>query len=756
MAYNPTTGNITFEATFKERTIQQVFISNYATKLVFTCNALTDNDLDKDFKVKLNLDSSSIQDTNNDVIIVLESTNLSNDFEAKLLGINSNKYEVDLLHYNWIIAEKTNDNYNIYTYQLSYGLKLLSSLNIPNPSSIVPYADTTAGSVGNGTTWARSNHTPPKSSLYGEASHNHTKSQITDFPTIPSKTSQLTNDSGYLTNHQDISGKEDSSNKTSTWNATTNNVRYPTEKLVKDSLDNKVDKEAGKGLFSGSYNDLSNKPTIPSKTSQLTNDSGYLTSHQDISGKVDKETGKGLSTNDYTDAEKTKLANIDTNMAINITKQATADTGYFATYVLSQGGSNLSTKINIPRDFLIKSGSVKTVTTANNPVSGYKVGDKYLDLVINAKDNSATDEHIYVLVSDLVDTEITWNNVTGKPTFSTVATSGSYNDLSNKPTIPSKTSQLTNDSSYLTAHQDISGKEDKTNKTTIWNPTTNNTRYPTEKLVKDSLDEKADSTHTHTKSQITDFPSIPSASSTTPSADTASGSVGTGTTWARSNHTHPKSSLYAEANHTHDDIQSFDVVYLPFCIEDLITSGYAEDYNADDMGGILLDYIRTEMSILPALNNHTVYLILNNYNDMENGFMNMSKNVFRKFIYITKGYASDTNIVNGMERTGTEEYMEEISISYDEISDMLSNKADIDHTHSEYINPIIVDNLTTDNSTRVLSARQGKVLKNLVDGKASSTHTHNITDLNNTSTVSVVVTYTDETTETLTLLKQTS
>lgn len=31
------------------------------------------------------------------------------------------------------------------------------------------------------------------------SSHSHTKSQITDFPTIPSNTSQLTNDSGYIT-----------------------------------------------------------------------------------------------------------------------------------------------------------------------------------------------------------------------------------------------------------------------------------------------------------------------------------------------------------------------------------------------------------------------------------------------------------------------------------------------------------------------------------------------------------------------------
>ncbi len=47
-----------------------------------------------------------------------------------------------------------------------------------------------------------------------------------------------------------------------------------------------------------------------------------------------------------------------------------------------------------------------------------------------------------------------------KTDLATVATSGSYNDLSSKPTIPSKTSQLTNDSGYLTSHQDISGKLD--------------------------------------------------------------------------------------------------------------------------------------------------------------------------------------------------------------------------------------------------------------------------------------------------------
>ena len=89
---------------------------------------------------------------------------------------------------------------------------------------------------------------------------------------------------------------------------------------------------------SGSYNDLADTPSIPSieglaktediptKVSELENDSnylssipeeyvtdteleakGYLTEHQDISNLVEKEDGKGLSSNDYTTEEKNKL-----------------------------------------------------------------------------------------------------------------------------------------------------------------------------------------------------------------------------------------------------------------------------------------------------------------------------------------------------------------------------------------------------------------------------------------------------------------
>lgn len=71
---------------------------------------------------------------------------------------------------------------------------------------------------------------------------------LTDKPSIPNATSDLTNDSGFITN------------------AVNNLTNYtPTSSLSTVAT-------------SGSYNDLTNKPTIPTKTSDLTNDSNFITS----------------------------------------------------------------------------------------------------------------------------------------------------------------------------------------------------------------------------------------------------------------------------------------------------------------------------------------------------------------------------------------------------------------------------------------------------------------------------------------------
>lgn len=52
----------------------------------------------------------------------------------------------------------------------------------------------------------------------------------------PTKTSQLTNDSGFLTQHQDVSGKEDSSNKVAALSAQSTDAQYPSAKCVYDEL----------------------------------------------------------------------------------------------------------------------------------------------------------------------------------------------------------------------------------------------------------------------------------------------------------------------------------------------------------------------------------------------------------------------------------------------------------------------------------------------------------------------------------------
>lgn len=57
-----------------------------------------------------------------------------------------------------------------------------------------------------------------------------------------------------------------------------------------------------------------------------------------------------------------------------------------------------------------------------------------------------------------------WNDIQNKPDFARVATTGSYTDLNDKPTIPTKTSELTNDSGFTTFSGDYN---DLTNKPTI-------------------------------------------------------------------------------------------------------------------------------------------------------------------------------------------------------------------------------------------------------------------------------------------------
>lgn len=62
-------------------------------------------------------------------------------------------------------------------------------------------------------------------------------SRKADASSVPTKTSDLTNDSGFLTQHQDISGKENTSNKVTSISASASNTQYPSALAVKNYVD---------------------------------------------------------------------------------------------------------------------------------------------------------------------------------------------------------------------------------------------------------------------------------------------------------------------------------------------------------------------------------------------------------------------------------------------------------------------------------------------------------------------------------------
>lgn len=122
---------------------------------------------------------------------------------------------------------------------------------------------------------------------------------LPDTTVIPTKTSDLTNDSGFLTsapvssvngktgavvlNASDVKALPNTTTYVSTVDGssgavTTNAVKTTTQSLSDaQKTQARANIGAGTSSFSGDYGDLSNKPTIPIKTSDLTNDSGFLT-----------------------------------------------------------------------------------------------------------------------------------------------------------------------------------------------------------------------------------------------------------------------------------------------------------------------------------------------------------------------------------------------------------------------------------------------------------------------------------------------
>lgn len=93
---------------------------------------------------------------------------------------------------------------------------------------------------------------------------------------------------------------------------------------------------------------------------------------------------------------------LESESVVTVEKQLTAETGYFATYVVKQNNTQVGEKINIPKDYLVKSATVETVTVEDEPYEGAEVGDKYIDFTVNVYEGTGTESHIYIPVDDLM------------------------------------------------------------------------------------------------------------------------------------------------------------------------------------------------------------------------------------------------------------------------------------------------------------------------------------------------------------------
>lgn len=94
-----------------------------------------------------------------------------------------------------------------------------------------------------------------------------------------------------------------------------------------------------------------------------------------------------------------------------IVESSTTEEGYAKSYSLWKGtdtlGGEIGVKINIPKDLVINSGSVKTVETDGTPYAEALTGDKYLDIELN----DPTTDHIYIPVKELVDAYTAGNGI---------------------------------------------------------------------------------------------------------------------------------------------------------------------------------------------------------------------------------------------------------------------------------------------------------------------------------------------------------
>ena len=229
---------------------------------------------------------------------------------------------------------------------------------------------------------------------------------------------------------------------------------------------------------SGNYDDLLNKPTIPTLTSELTNDSNFLTESnlktingESIVGEGNLEIqGGGRNTWYGNQAQFDALTDseLDQNTDYYISGMIPwedVNHPYIPTKVGDLENDKEYTPLNQVRDEIVSSIKVydkriqyvsEEEYNAMDQAGILRDGTTYFiegEYVIPTKTSELINDSGFLTEHQPIKTingeslvgsgnlvinsfSGSYNDLTDKPTFSTVATTGSYNDLSDKPTIP--------------------------------------------------------------------------------------------------------------------------------------------------------------------------------------------------------------------------------------------------------------------------------------------------------------------------------
>ena len=219
------------------------------------------------------------------------------------------------------------------------------------------------------------------------------------------------------------------------------------------------------GLFSGSYNDLTDTPTIPTiptDVSAFTNDSGYLTAHQDLTDYTLKTEAFSGSYNDLTDTP--TIPTIPTNVSA-----FTNDSGYLTSYTdttyatataetlglvkigYSANGTNYPVELNGEEMFVNVPWTDTNVDTTYTAGNGLELTGTEFSLDSTIANKAYVDNAISNLIGGADAAFDTFKEIQDS-----MATDAELSSAISNLSIPTNVSQLSNDSGYLTSHQDLS------------------------------------------------------------------------------------------------------------------------------------------------------------------------------------------------------------------------------------------------------------------------------------------------------------